>query len=111
MADPFDDLEKREPAEQVIGRFVGILVFIVGIILLGATFSIAYRSFSTPDWFLPASLLNSKITISPEKLYLPLVIKLVMLFAMGYFGSLIASRGAQFFMSSKKVHHDESAGN
>lgn len=111
MVEPFDDVEKREPAEQVIGRFVGILVFIAGIILLSATFSIAYRSFTTPDWFLPANLLNSKSTISPEKLYLPLVVKLIMLFAMGYFGSLIASRGAQFFMSAKKVHHDESAGN
>ncbi len=111
MVEPFEDVEKREPTEHIIGRFIGILVFIAGIILLGATFSIAYKSFNSPDWFLPAKMLSTKDPISPARLYIPLVIKLIMLFAMGYFGSLIASRGAQFFLHAKKVIQNESAGN
>ena len=112
MVEPFDDdNDNREPAELIAGRFVGILVFLAGIVLLVITFLIAYKGFQSPDWLIPQVALTHKPALEPSVVYISAIIRLILLFAMGYFASLIASRGAQFYFSARReVRHRGIAG-
>lgn len=102
MVETFTDVETREPAIQIAGRFLGIVVFLVGIAMLGLAFSLAYRAFNEPDLLIPMQDLTRITATMPSLVYLRIVLKLVLLFAMGYIGSLVAARGAYLFFSAKR---------
>jgi len=103
MVETFHDAEVREPAIQIAGRFLGIVVFLVGIAMLGLAFSLAYQAFQNTDLLIPTALMQKD---PPPPLLtavvIPVILKLVLLFAMGYIGSLIAARGAYLFFSAKR---------
>jgi len=101
MNDELNEKIDREPAEQIAGRFVGIAVFLAGIVLLIVTFSMAYQAFHQPDILLPLSSLQSPTT-SVSSVYARAGVLLVLLFVMGYLASLIAARGAQLLFSARK---------
>jgi len=102
MVETFTDTEIREPPIQVAGRFLGIVVFLVGIAMLGLAFSLAYRAFNEPDLLIPLRNISGKSATLPTLVYLRIVLKLILLFAMGYIGSLVAARGAHLFFSAKR---------
>lgn len=110
MLETENEIIVREPPIQIAGRFLGIVVFLVGIFMLGATFMLAYRAFHDPNLLIPLSALSSKEPVSPAAIYVPTVLKLVLLFVMGYLGSLIAGRGAHLFFSAKREAKRVAAG-
>lgn len=92
----------HDPSEVVAGRFVGMAVFLLGIGLLILAFVVTYQAFHNPDLIIPRQLLKATTAASTTGLYIVIALKLVLLFAMGYIGSLIAARGAQLFFSARK---------
>ena len=103
MIDTFrDEVEVREPPIQIAGRFLGIVVFLVGIAMLGMVFMLAFQAFHNPDLLIPLKMLTQDPPPPPAAVYVPTVLKLVLLFTMGYFGSLVAGRGAHLFFSAKR---------
>jgi hypothetical protein len=95
-------LDEREPSEQTAGRFVGMAVFLAGIVMMALAFFIAYKGFANPEIIVPRAYLTGERAVRPEAIYLPVVLKLLLLFVMGYVASQIASRGAQMFFSAKR---------
>ena len=101
MKEQFDEKEEHEPAEEIAGRFVGIAVFLAGIVLLVLTFVLAYQAFHNPEILLARSDLQSP-NASASYVYARAGLLLILLFVMGYVASLIAARGAQMFFSARK---------
>lgn len=102
MVDHFEEQVDNEPSEQIAGRFVGIAVFLAGIILLVLTFVLAYQAFHNPDLLLPMRDLQRTPPTPTSYFYARAGLLLVLLFAMGYVASLIAARGAQLFFTARK---------
>jgi len=102
MVDTYNEIEVREPPIQIAGRFLGIVVFLVGIAMLGLAFSLAYRAFNDPDTLISMRDLTSDTATMPILVYLRIALRLILLFAMGYIGSLVAARGANLFFSAKR---------
>lgn len=97
----------REPSEQIAGRFVGITVFLAGIILLVLTFVMAYQAFHDPNILLPIRDFQPKAPVSSGYYFARAGLLLLLLIIMGYVSSLIAARGAQLFLSARReVRHD-----
>ena len=102
MADNYHESEGREPAIQIAGRFLGVVVFLVGIGMLAMAFMLAFKAFSNPDMLISTAALRKVPPPPPAVVYVPTALKLLLLFVMGYIGSLVAARGAQFFFSAKR---------
>jgi hypothetical protein len=102
MVETFNEIEVREPPIQIAGRFLGIVVFLVGIAMLGLAFSLSYRAFNEPDMLISMQDLSSESTTLPLVVWVRVLLKLILLFAMGYIGSLVAGRGAHLFFSAKR---------
>lgn len=98
----YNGYEVKEPPIQIAGRFLGIVVFLVGIGMLGLTFLLAYKGFNNPDLLIPLRSLRGDAATEPTAVYLVIGLRLVLLFVMGYLGSLIAGRGAHLFFSAKR---------
>lgn len=93
------------PQRDVIGRIVGMLVFLIGVGLLLVVFSFAYHLFNTP----PSTALgltftgNPKSDPSPTKIGVQLT---WLLFRIGYLvvmsvaGSLVANKGINLYFSA-----------
>ncbi len=81
-------------------QWVGILVFVGGVVLIALTFATAWHLFKEPS-ILMGPLLNPSpkqdpvhnLTVSGIVIF----IKIAMLFAMMLAGSLVAARGIQLF--------------
>lgn len=102
MVETYTEPEVREPPIQIAGRFLAVVVFLVGIAMLSLAFSLAYRAFNNPDMLIPPKALSSLPPTSLVEVCIPTILKLILLFAMGYIGSLVASRGAHLFFSAKR---------
>lgn len=101
MTEHYTD-ETREPSEQIAGRFVGITVFLAGIILLVLTFVLAYQAFHNPDFLLPMRVIQQTPPPPAMYLYARSALLLLLLMVMGYVASLIAARGAQLFFTARR---------
>ncbi|HEX2948478.1 MAG TPA: hypothetical protein VHV83_02740 [Armatimonadota bacterium] len=110
MVDSFHENSENEPSEQIAGRFVGIVVFLAGIVLLVLTFILAYQAFHNPDVLLPVQSIRNVPPVSPTFFYARAFVLLLLLFVMGYVASLIAARGAQLFFSARREVHRVSTG-
>ena len=82
-----------EPISQRLGRYVGLLVFLVGVGLLLFTFYTAYKMFLNINDILP---FGSSINEIAGRI----VLLLLLLFAMGLVSSVIALRGADLFAAT-----------
>lgn len=102
MIEDYEEVRVREPGVQIAGRFIGIVVFLAGIALLGIVFSLAFHAFKDTDLLISSEVLRLKPAPPPAAIYVPLALRLVLMFIMGYTGSLIAARGAQMFFSAKR---------
>lgn len=105
MTDSTLETGYREPSEHIAGRIVGIIVFIGGISFLVFAFALTYKAFQNPNLIVPLEELRRTPPPSPSAIYVPVVLKMVLLFAMGYLASLIAARGAQLFFSARREDH------
>lgn len=105
MTDSTLQTEYREPSEHVAGRIVGIIVFIGGISFLVFAFALTYKAFHDPNLIVSLDDLRRTPPPSPTSIYVPVILKLILLFAMGYLASLIAARGAQLFFSARREEH------
>lgn len=88
---------KQKIEIDVHGKFLGIAVFVFGIILLCTVFYIAYSSVMSP---------GSMIEYDPQDILggvISAMIKVGFLYVMGYCASWIAGRGVQMYRASKFV--------
>lgn len=102
MVENLNEITESEPSEQAAGRFVGLVVFLLGVAILVLTFALTYQLFQHPD-----SIVSTQdITGHPVTNWTPVVMRVVMRFllliAMGYLGSLISASGARFFTAARK---------
>lgn len=103
MVESYDEAVEREPSEQIAGRFFGLVVFLVGIAILIFTFALTYQAFQNVDLIISAKDITGSTTAPTTNLVvIRVVLRFLLLIAMGYIGSLIAARGAQFFFSARK---------
>jgi len=113
MDDNLNETPEREPAEQTAGRFVGLFVFLVGIAILVLTFALTYQLFQNPDAIISTREISGHKFVNWTD-WTPVILKVALRFlyliAMGYIGSLIAARGAQFFFSARREVRRVSAG-
>jgi hypothetical protein len=100
----------RDPSEIIAGRFVGMAVFLLGIGLLVLAFVMTYQTFHNPALLVPERYLSDPKAAVTSTVALLIGLKLILLFAMGYLASLIASRGAQLFFAARKEARRVSAG-
>ena len=89
---------------DVLGTFVGLLTFLGGVALMVVVFSLAFQMFTMP----PAETLGVQkgkaIDVSVAGANLTgVVIKILLLVAMGLMGSLIANRGIGLYAGAR--HH------
>ncbi len=94
-----------ETRSDVIGRIIGMLVFLLGVGLLSLVFYIAYGLFKTPS----AEALGLKFTGDPKRDPAALTIgaqfgwllfRVLYLFLMSIAGSLIAQKGVNLYFSA-----------
>ena len=102
MAENPAERREREPAEHIAGRVLGIGVFLAGIAMLIIAFVLAFQAFHDPDKIIPLGQLDVKPAPNPTKTYLIMFLRLLLLFIMGYLGSLIAARGAHLFFTARR---------
>ncbi|MFA4044091.1 MAG: hypothetical protein HZRFUVUK_000874 [Candidatus Fervidibacterota bacterium] len=92
---------------SILGSVVGIIVFIVGIAFLVASFILTYELFKALDEERIALFQNptgsEHIVASIISWVLRSVFRLACLFVMGFIGSLIAARGAYIYGASKAM--------
>ena len=74
------------------------------------TFALTYQAFQNPDTFITSKELYGHTITNWWQVLLPVVLRFLLLIAMGYIGSLIAARGAQFFFSARREVRRASAG-
>ena len=91
--------------KDVIGRIIGMLVFLAGVAALGFVFSIAYKLFSAP----PETALGLTFKNNPKTdptaaaigtQFGALLLRLGYLFLMSIAGSLIANKGINLYFSA-----------
>ncbi|MHB9026684.1 MAG: hypothetical protein ACYC7E_21340 [Armatimonadota bacterium] len=102
MADTTEVQHVRDSFDLILGRFAGILVFLGGVVLLALTFVLAYQAFHDPERIIALNDLKGAVFLPPWVAYLPALLRLVLVFVMGFVSSLIAARGVQLFFSAKK---------
>jgi len=103
MVDSYGDMNTHEPSEQIAGRLVGMVVFLAGIVMLVLPFVLAYQAFSNPALIVPATELGRTPAASPTTtVYIPALVRVVLLIVMAYIGWLIAGRGAQMFFTARR---------
>jgi hypothetical protein len=90
---------------DVIGRVIGMLVFLIGVALLLVVFYIAYGLFTTP----PAAALGLRFTGNPKTdpgaatigtQFAWLLFRIAYLAIMSVAGSLVANKGIHLYFSS-----------
>ncbi len=90
---------------DIVGRLVGMLVFLVGVALLLIVFHIAYTLFTTP----PASALGLKFTGDPKKdpalasvgvQFAWLLFRIACLIIMSVASSMISNKGINLYFSA-----------
>ena len=91
--------------KDVIGRIIGMLVFLGGVAALGLVFSIAYKLFNAP----PETALGLTFKNNPKTdptaaaigaQFGVLLFRLAYLFIMSIAGSLIANKGINLYFSA-----------
>jgi len=88
---------------DLIGRVIGIVVFLGGIGLLAFVFATAYAWFSTPSAALPTSASpgsSGPATAQLGKSALDILERIGLLVVMTIVGSLLAGRGVQLYFAS-----------
>ncbi|MGC8863705.1 MAG: hypothetical protein ACP5R5_13150 [Armatimonadota bacterium] len=91
---------------DLVGRVVGIVVFLGGIGLLAFVFATAYSWFSTPSAALPTSASPASTAPATAQLgrsALGILERIALLIVMTIVGSLLAGRGVQLYFASINV--------
>jgi len=91
--------------DELLGRFLGIIVFLGGIGLLGFVFVHAYSWFATSGAGLsvPAGSSSAGTTAQLGQSALRMLVRIGLLIVMTIVGSLLAGRGIQLYFAS--LHH------
>ena len=85
-----------------LGSIIGILVFLVGISLLGLTFKLAYDMFSIPPSQAMGLTAGSTATLAKTGTsFATVLIRIFLLIVMALMGSWISNRGIAFYASSR----------
>ena len=83
----------RGSLDSFAGRAVGVIVFLVGIGVLGFVFVVAYRMFTSPVT-IGATVANAASVTAGIA---ALIARIVLLFVMILVGSLVAGKGVQMY--------------
>ena len=90
--------------------FVGLLVFLAGVGLLGLTFKIAFESFATPPQQALGISANKPIDLGVAgSNFAVQLLRVFLLLVMAVVGSIIANRGVHLYTSGRhlaKEHQD-----
>jgi hypothetical protein len=95
--------ERRMRKGDLLGRIIGMVVFLGGIGLLAFVFATAYSWFSTPSAALPTAPApgsNAPATVQLGKSAFVLLEKIALLIVMTIVGSLLAGRGVQLYFAA-----------
>ncbi len=91
----------RQPVIDPPGKWLGIVVFVLGVVLLLAVFGFAYRDLvASGDASAVAQLLSIPAV---------LVFKGTLLFVMGVVASAIANKGIALYQAARYLTHEETA--
>lgn len=92
--------------DELVGRFLGIMVFLGGIVLLGVVFLNAYSWFTTPNAGLsvPTGTSSAGTTSQLGQSAIRMLVKIGLLIVMTIVGSLLAGRGIQLYLASLQHH-------
>lgn len=91
------------------GRFVGMVVFALGIAILIFVFIIAYVMFESPvSYLLPTANGKAPSAIDLGTAVAWMAVRIGLLFTMTIAGSLIASKGIQLYLGSRTVDSKQS---
>lgn len=95
---------------DLVGRILGILVFLGGIAALALVFMIAYNYFNSPLGELKPPVRTQTVPPAAQlgKSALAMLIRIGLLIVMTIAGSLIAGRGVQMYFASSDSHPRES---
>ena len=89
--------------DDLIGRLIGIIVFLLGIGLLAFVFATAYSWFTTPSAGLaisPTPGSTAPATAQLGQSAVVLLVKIGLLIVMTIVGSLLAGRGVQLYFAA-----------
>ncbi|MDR5694744.1 MAG: hypothetical protein QN198_09460 [Armatimonadota bacterium] len=89
----------EERRQEAVGKWLGIAVFVVGILLLALVFFLAYRDIVGESGLL--TLGSSGGRPVTEVVWI-LVVRVLFLFLMGYLASVIAARGIAMYQASRE---------
>lgn len=96
---------------DILGRVVGILVFIAGIVSLVFVFIIAYGYFTNPEsaFAVSGGKQGSAVTQLGSQT-VRLFLQIGLLVVMTLIGSLLAARGAHMYFGSSATHRSNTRG-
>lgn len=89
--------------DDLVGRILGILVFLGGVALLALVFAAAYGWFTSPGAGLqtaPVKGSAAPVTAQLGQSAMYMFIKIALLIVMAIVGSLLAGRGAQLYFAA-----------
>lgn len=92
---------------DLLGRILGTVVFVAGVVLLVIVFSMAYGFFHSPGGQLQsAAAPGSSVSASSQlgRSAMNLAARIVLLVVMALVGSLLAARGAQLYFAAMNHH-------
>jgi hypothetical protein len=84
------------------GRWLGLLVFLLGILFLVIVFTLAYRDLTGAGVI--GQLTGSAPAVDAGEALRTLALKGVLLFLMAYVGSAVAGRGIGLYSASRAPH-------
>mgnify|MGYP000114956094 FL=1 len=87
-----------ERRQEAVGKWLGISVFVVGILLLALVFFLAYRDIVGESGLTLGGSGGRPVT---EVAWI-LVVRILFLFLMGYVASVIAARGIAMYQASRE---------
>jgi hypothetical protein len=86
------------------GRWLGLAVFVLGIVFLVLVFTLAYRDLTGAGVL--GQLASPSATVAAESALRTLVIKAVLFFLMAYVGSAVAGRGIGLYAAARAADED-----
>jgi hypothetical protein len=78
--------------------------------MLVISFMLAFQAFHDPKIIIPDQYITGTRQTVPTIVYLQALLRLILLFIMGYLGSLIAARGAHLFFTARRETNRAPAG-
>ena len=95
-------MRMARPDDDPAGRWLGLLVFLLGVAFLITVFVMAYRDLAASGVL--GQLTSPSPAVQADAALRTLAVKGVLLFLMSYVGSAVAVRGISMYAASRATH-------